>query len=394
MGDLIDDIWSLYVSAAKDSGLCDYLARLIPGPVEQLRKLEKADEAYDTSNITGYDNVMFGAMVYDQVNREQNAHAILPKVAWPKTRGLRILNGTPSNKGSGVSEGGALPDTGRVDVTEVYSEPAWMMSTWEITDQLLFQAAHDDGIGNLEAFKRAKWAEFHGQLLNETLLVDAEGEASSATANTTNAKGSDIESLDRMISNDSEEDAFGGSYTGWYDVYNGAVDRDSAGIGECVVSHNSGTDRALTLGLIDSVLQELEDNGAKRKNLVMLTGRDTLTRIKQLVGPQWKIDMPTFEAALTINGVQSASGANVDLRVRSYEDIPIFVDKNVPSDGISRIYFIDRSAMEIRVVAPTLYLKTSDKILLDELKNKYAYLTVEQLYCTNFKTQGKIRDLE
>jgi hypothetical protein len=398
MADLITDIWSMYALNKKNRQVENFMRRF-PGVFEQLSKFEKADAPIDTTNVAGAFNIMYGAMVYDQVNREVNAHALLPKKPWGPISGLRIITDNPSTKGGAVSESGTLPDTIRLTPDELYDEPAFMMSTWEITDLFAFKTAHDDGIGNAEAWYRSKFSDIHSQYLNETLLADASADAAAANANTTNAKvdaGDYFESLDRMVSNDSEEDAFGGTYTGWFDVYQSLVDRDAEGLGESYVSHNSGTDRTLTLGMLDTAIQNLEDNGGSdvRSRLVMLTGRDTYNRIKQLVGPQWKIDMDTIPAAMTINGLQTYAGKDATFQIRTYEGIPIVVDKNVTQDTLSRIYFVDTGNMEIRVGMPTVYMSADNKILLDALKTKYAYLTVQQLYCTRFNTQGKIRDLK
>jgi len=352
-----------------------------------MRHLAKADAPITAAGMTGSRNVMYGAVVYDQLNKESNLHAILPKTVW-NLSGFRVSDADPVQKVTGVAEGATLPDTVKPNITELDGEPSFLVTTWDITDKMDFTSRHDDGLGDPAAYFREYFGKVHASGLNEMLCA----EVIPGATNTTNAKGNDIESIDRMISNNSEANAFQTTGRGWYDVFEGQVSREAPSIFDSYVDHNSGVARPLSLTMMDNIIQNVQDAGASN-NLVFVTGRDTQDSLKRLVGPQWKIDMSPVDVGITMDGITTSPGKDVDMRVNSYDGIPIFTTIDIPKDVKSRIYLLDLDHIEIRVGMPTVYLEADNKLALDSLKIKYAYLTVEQLYATRFNVHGKIRDL-
>jgi hypothetical protein len=167
---------------------------------------------------------------------------------------------------------------------------------------------------------------------------------------------------------------------------------------DAYVDHNSGTDRELTLAMIDDAIENALTYGANRKNLIFLTGYDTYMDINALLEGKHRIlQGQTVRKTVTLNGVETPlEGFEGGFAVASYDGIPIFTGQNVASDTKSRIYLLDLDNLYIAIAKPTVYLETKpdDYLLADVLQSKRALMTGLQLICTKFNTQGKIRDLK
>jgi len=354
--------------------------------------VQKSDDALTTSDA-GIINPMYGKVVWDWLNKEDNAFSLLPKKPWRQS-GFRVITADRSGKATGVDEEGALPDTDHPTRAAILNEISEVMTRFEITRKAQLESEIDDGIDAWPQ-ERNYQAQAHASGINEMLLADASAAAAGAGAHSTNAKGSDFESIDRMISSDAEEDDFGGSYNGWFDVYESAGDRDSGTTYDAVYDGNGGTDRPLTLAMIDDLLKDTKVNGANRARQIFLTGEDTLNDWMALVSPQFRFEEKRVTKG--VNGVRTASGTDVGFDISAYRGVPIFTSIDVPSDGSSRIYLIDLDHMYFKVRVPTIYLETdlrAHMLLSDSLKRQGAYLTTGQLECTRFNVHGKIRDLE
>ncbi|OYT64176.1 hypothetical protein B6U67_00810 [Methanosarcinales archaeon ex4484_138] len=367
----------------------------IPGDTQRtlLQSIFMKTDDPITTGSTGIINPQYGAVVDTLLNYEADAWKLLAKKPYDSA-GFRLETARPATLVSGVAENGALPDTIEGTFTEEEIVPKWMMTRWEITHNVIVRSELGDGIPQTETFFREKNAEYFEKGMNQALLADAEAAASGASGNTTNAAGNNIESIDRIISSDSEEDAFGGSYTGWYDAY-GSWDRDSGTTYDAVVSHNSGTDRGLKLDLIDDLIRQCRDAGAKKENQIFLTDSETFMDWSALIDPKYRITDVGYK--VTENGVTTEVGAEEAVaRAVVYDGRPIFISEDVPTDGAGRIYLIDTSALYIKVYMPTMYMQTKlnpDVLLVDAIKQYYAYLWVGEVFCTSPTRQGKIRDL-
>jgi hypothetical protein len=354
--------------------------------------IQKADDPILTTSA-GIINPMYGAVVDTLLNMESDGFALLDMKLMTQT-GFRLKTGLPATLVDGVGENGLLVDTTQSTFSEEEIVQKYMMTRWEITKHAIDRAKLTDSLGDLEAFNRVDQQENFTLGMNRALLADAEAAAAGAGANTTNAAGDNIESLDRIISSDSEEDAFGGTYSGWYDAY-GQWDRDAGTTYDSQVDHASGTDRNLTLDIIDDVRNSTWSAGARAKNQMYLTGMDTFLDWSGLVDDKHRIE--TANVVKTINGVRTApNGAEGIVRVATYDTVPIFRSQDVPVDGASRIYSLDRTAIHKSVLAPTTYMQTKlnpDSLIVDALKQYYAYLWVGEIKATSPVRLGKIRDL-
>jgi len=370
------------------------------------RKFAKADDPLLTST-TGVLQEFYGKTVWDWINREANTFAVLPKKPWTKS-GWRVITADPSSIISGVTETGSIPDTVQPTWAALKTSFKQMITAIEYSRKMALLSKTGDDTISLDEYRN--WAaNAHKLGLDQALLEDAESTAGSLSAN---YAGKDLlESIDRIISNDAEEDDVGGSYDHAFDPwkkYGSTIDRDTGTTYDAVVVHGDGTvtfqggnpdfttDATFNLDAVDALVYQTRKNGANPRNQVFITGWDTYRRWKQLVEPKERFFNPV-KVQLTVNGVQTERGVEAGITLSSYNDIPIIVDHNCPKDTISRIYLLDLETLFIKVVTPTTYLtpeQTSQYLAKDKLTEEYWFLTEAETICTRFKTQGKLRSLK
>ena len=341
--------------------------------------IKKADAPLATTD-TGYFNAMYGAAVFNQLNTKSEIFKLLPKEAWTQS-GWRVLTARGTTTG-GVAEGGAFPETDVPDITEVIATIKEVVTPWDLTTRAEFLAEADDGVKGLAAFLRREQAEAHSYYVDAMLMGDADTVA-----------GNNFESLDRVTVNHAYADAV--LNTSDADIYN--IDRSATtSWSGPTVSHASGSDRALTLAMMDTLVQGALENGVNYDDLIFLTGHDTLQDIKQLLqatsNSTWRFDLGPMGQG-SKNGVSAERGMNLDARVGYYDSIPIFVSQHVPQDTISRVYLLDMAHLKMRMAAPTTYVSNEDLGVLQKLAKEHAFITAGELIATKFNTQGSIRDL-
>lgn len=365
-------------------------------PIDNLQELRKTTVGITTSNVW---NRIYGAKAWAQINREADVWAVLPKTTWARS-GVRIITGLESTYTNlGIAETDTLPTAVAPTIVVINMKPKIMTKTFESTDVLerLAQLGVDDIFGTIDQLREFRAVDF-ARGLNQALMKDVEAEAAAASGNY--SEGKLIQTLDRLISSDSEEDAFGGSYSGYYDWYD--IDRDSATTyGDCYVSHNSGTDRSLTDELIRDAMANARKKGGHTN--VMITGWDTYAKIQGIYQSYMRYGwLKETRVQYTLNGVKTAEGTEVGIQVPSIHGVPIIMSQDVPVDTISRIYLLDTTDPEgygeprigISVLRPIEYFETNDYILLNKYVVKGAYRFVGELFGRFFPGQAKIRDLK
>jgi hypothetical protein len=358
----------------------------------QNEQFAKSDDPM-LSTTTGIWQILYGRAAFSMLHREVTAIAALPSVPWARD-GVRVITADPTAKVTGIAENAALPDTDKPDYATYSTDTKWEISMWEVTEKAKFHARANEGLDPAAELRR-EYQDIHIAGLDELLLADASAAAAGASGDRAAADMLNIESLDRLISSDSEEDAFGGSHDHWFDPYGTTVDRDSGTTYDCIVLHNSGTDRAISTALLDQLIRDCEDAGAKKEYSFLLTTRETRDKIAALQQAQLRY-IPTQRVQLSVNGIQTAKGQAMGFEVASYKDYPILVDKNVPEDTIGRVYLVDTRFMRKKLAFPTMYLESrgkADWFTLDRLKDMAAYMTVLEIECPNFAPHGKLRDL-
>jgi len=345
---------------------------------------------------------LYGTAVFRMPYLEINAWAALSKVPWAYG-GVRVLTADPEKKVEGTAEMGYWPDTVKPEFATYQTDSKWMATRWDVFEKARQHAMRNEGI-DLDADLRREMGEIHIAGLDEHLLKDASTEAAAASADRTASDMLNLESIDRIISSCSEEDAFGGDYHHWFDPYGTTIDRDTGTTYDSQVLHNSGDDRPLTTTLLDQLIRQCEDEGVKKEHSFLLTGRDTRDKIADLHSAQL-IYVPGLTdrerrtlvyVSTDFEGVR-VEGIETGFTVSSYNGYPVIVDQNVPKDTISRIYLIDNRCLRFKAALPTKYMNASGPewwVKFRQNVNKHMYLTVGEVECVNFKPLGKLRDLE
>ena len=342
--------------------------------------IQKADDTFETSDPAGAFNTMYGAAVFNQLNTKSEVFKLLKKEAWTQS-GWRVLTGRHATT-AGLAEGAAFPDTDKPDITEVTATLKEVVTPWEVTTRAELLSEADDGIKGILNFLRTEAAEAHTFFMDQMLL---------ATADT--AAGNNMESLDRITLSDAAAHA---TLSGRADIDIYDIDRSGASWADATVSHNSGSDRALTLAMLDTVIQGALENGVNYSDLILLTGYDTYQDLKALMlsttNNTFRADLSAAGAA-NANGVVGEAGLNFDSRVGAYDGIPIFLSQHVVKDTTSRIHLLDMGNLAVRVAAPTTYVDNTNLAVLQKLSKEFAFVTAGELICYRFNTSGSVRDL-
>lgn len=381
--------------------------------VQTIQELEQAFYGIGSDNIfkqdapvlsttTGVFNAVFGKFIWNQFNQEANAFGILPKDVWRKS-GWRLATAKAgSTADGGVSEAGAIPESIKPTFLEVTNGLKTVAHNFEVSEVQQYLASVDDDAASDLAQIRQYGAEKHKEAMNQMLLVDASAEALAGTATYAGKDG--FETIDRVISSDSEEDAFGGSYDDFFDIF--GLDRNSATTFDSVVSHDSGTDRDLSDQLIRDLIYDLKEVGAN--TTILLTGWDTSKEVIGLYSDQLRYSNVVSEAKIkiSVNGIETEEGINAGFRVSSIYSIPMIQSKDVPQDVISRIYALDTSDPEgsgeprigLSIAKPTRFFQAgiddNTPFVIDKFSTQVLYETLGEIKCPRLDVQGKLRDLQ
>ena len=228
-------------------------------------------------------------------------------------------------------------------------------------------------------------------MLTKSVEADSDGSTGAGQA------GNNLESLDRVTAtlayvtdaqspSNSQDDC---------DMY--GVDISSNAFFDAGHTHftDDGSNNALALDDLDTMIAALLENGANYNSLVILTGYDTYQNLKALMqgtNGAFKFDL-AGAAAANQNGVTGEAGFNFDSRVGAYDGIPIFLSQHVPKDGASRLYMLDMDHMALRIAAPTTYVDNTNLAVRQVLSREYAFITAGELVAYKRSTSGSIRDL-
>lgn len=326
------------------------------------------------SSTTGTYNRIYGKMTWELLNLIGKTISAIPKQPMNNT-GFRVITALSTTLGTGgVAENATLPDS---------TKPTWALGSislkevvhkFDMSNRLeMLDDGSDDTIGFAEL--REYMGREHIAHINKMILADADTLA-----------GNNIESLDRICSSQSEEAAL--LTAGDADIY--GFDRSASTAYDAYVSHNSGTDRDLTESLVRGAIDSIDEASGERPDLIV-TGYDTARDLDALVNTQTRYE--TMRITFSVNGVQTAAGNDVGLRVASFDGIPILRDKDVVKDTKSRIYFLNTKYLAFQTKLPTQYFESSSFFEVDKLGKSGMYYTAGELVCYRFNAQGKIRDL-
>ena len=359
-------------------------------------ELLKADSPM-LSTTGGTYQAIYGRKVWSQLNQEFNAFSILPKRPWDRS-GWRVITARPNNDGvlhGGVAENATLPETVRPTFQHVAAKPKTIAHTFDMSETAIFLADKDDGLGDIRSVMKEEMGKHHAEMVNKMLCTDVDTPA-----------GNNFESLDRVtaaysnsattttglvnghdnLSADSDLDI--------YSIARASNDWSNAEVSNNAVS-NTSTDRVLTLDIMDEMFQKLWIRGGNPK--VILTGYDTLMRIQQLLQSQQRF-MEEKRVTPTYNGVKGVPGIEAGFIVATYNGVPIIPTKNMLSDGISRMYYLDTDYLYFSTAIPTQYfesgIETGDPFAINRLGQEGLYRTMGEIWTTFFGAQGSVRDLK
>ena len=358
-------------------------------------ELLKADSPM-LSTTGGTYQAIYGRKVWSQLNQEFNAFSILPKKPWDRS-GWRVITGRP-NSGTlhgGVAENATLPETVKPTFQHVAAKPKTIAHTFDMSETAIFLADKDDGLGDIRSVMKEEMGKHHAEMVNKMLCTDVDTPAAN-----------NFESLDRVTAAYSNSaNTTTGLVSGHdnlsadsdLDIY--SIDRSANTWSNAEMSNNAvsnvSTDRVLSLDLIDEMFQKLWVRGGNPK--VMLTGYDTLMRLQQLLQSQQRF-MEEKRVTPTYNGVKGVPGMEAGFIVATYNGVPIIPTKNMLTDTISRVYFLDTDYLHFSTAIPTQYfesgIETGDPFALNRLGQEGLYRTMGEIWTTFFGSQGSLRDLK
>ena len=362
-----------------------------------------------TTGDTAYFNTMYGASVFNQLNSESDIFKLFRKEGWTQS-GWRVMHKRSAAASNiGQAEGGNFGTSDVPDLKQVTATIKEIVSPYTVSTRAAILAEADDGIKGLATFLRAQAAEAHAFYI-DAMLVEP---VSSETA-------VNFESLQRIVA-DNDLASLGAVAVTDVDIYD--IDRSETGAAEsnedswanAYVDHGTistnETCRDLELAQLDTMIQSAIENGAEYSDLILLTGYQQLTEIKQLItagtsNATWRMTLES-QAPKGTNGVQSQPGMNLEGRVGYYDSIPIYatqhltankMDNQVVTGGtktlMGPVFLLDMSSLYMKIAAPTTFLAQEDLANVQALKRNYAFMTAGEIICTKFKTQGILRGLE
>ena len=355
-------------------------------------------------------NLIYGQKVWTMINREINALSILPKKPW-RSSGWRIMKeraiGGSADTFSvsdlddlgGTAENAAL--SGITNVKPVYENlhvsPKTIAHTFEISEIAQLMAGLDDGLGDLIATYREEVGVSHAESMNKMILQDLTAVAGTGIdAHATKADNS-LMSLFKIVATHAETNALSTYTTNKNNLYGVARDGTSATeYLESYVDSNSGTERNLTVNILNTAIRNLMARGGEPK--VILTGYDTIQTLGELLQAQERF-MGRTEITPTHNGIKGVEGREVGFRVATYHDIPIIPVKDMPNGGagISDVLILDTDHLFLCTLKPTEYFEggiNADVFGHGKLGHRGLYRTVAEVVCSYFRGQGKLLDLQ
>ena len=337
-------------------------------------ELLKAD-APMLSTTAGTYQAIYGRKVWSQLNQEFNAFSILPKRPWERS-GWRVITERPSfTVGGGVAENATLPDTTKPTFQHIAAKPKTVVHTFDMSETAMFLSDKDDGLGDIRAILKEEMGKHHAEHINKMLTTDKATVA-----------GNDFESLDRVT--------VGSNETGTdIDMY--SIDRNANSWSLAEHNVDAGGNRNLSLDQLDDLFQKTWTRGGNPK--VILTGYDTLMRLQQLLQSQQRF-MEEKRVTPTYNGVKGVPGIEAGFIVATYNGVPIIPSKDVQTDTLSRMYFLDTDYLYFSTAIPTQYfesgIETGDPFAINRLGQEGMYRTMGELWTTFFGGHGSIRDLK
>lgn len=382
-----------------------------------------------TSGDAGINNRAYGQVLWQQANVKTPLWGMLPKVpsdqpvssiSDPRAQTFRAVFNPPSM--NSPDEGGDWGEPVDFSTREVDADPHHSQILFEATLLQQLQSEIQDGV----PFENL--TQIGEEYFQRSIEVDGIARAVESSSEGGEQYGDDttVTMLDRVVASADEEenanDVNGDPYAeGDLSVYSidrhetGGGDSNEANWADSVVDHNNGDgDRQVTKDLINGMVRSLIQEGAERENLVLFTGIDTAGVMSELRDSQYRADaLAAATAAAVARGTDEAEsrfGHEYTAQISHWDGIPVVQGPNVPSDSLSRMFFLDMSTMTdpvtgqsvpklgmevyIPMVTETAGLgQATNTLAIDKLADQVGLLTTHEPVCRRFNHQGKLRDL-
>ena len=255
----------------------------------------------------------------------------------------------------------------------------------------------------------ALWDKIDGYLGGVSTNASAQGVDTAA--------GSNIETIDRMISSTTES---GVDATHVNTETDGDIYWD--GLGTTTQIDRSDTDVTWTNSQLKlpttggteesfNIMEELDDLMAdakkysENKRYIGLTTDKTLNQIEDEVSPGYRYLEKTVSVAQTIGGISTRPGHDAGFDVGAVVlcgvTVPVFTSNAIPVKNSQyttttkgHFYLIDLDGLFLRVDIPVTYLETGfgvEMLHQGYFRSRALLFTVAQLVCTNFQSQAALK---
>ena len=395
------------------------------------RTPEQIAKAEISTDSAGVYNPVYGASLEYNFNLEANLWSALPKSVWDRA-GFRIIkNKAPGftvqddslTDLGGTAESGPIGEGLVGEYQEISVKPKLLQYQIQVSDimQKLVENSRDDNYGSLAQQVVYAGAQFRENL---NLMLNYSIENNLTTSQEETNSYLNLETLDRIISSQAESTYVEG-VTGlstpmnpWAYVAENQIDR-SSGTGSTdydsvVVSPSGtiGTAQVLTDSLIRKTMADIRVAGGQEISL-FYGGQDTYNELQSIWTPQVRIPNTAdvrSEFSLGVNGVKTFTGTGVGLHISTVYGIPFIPSKDAintdTTNNVGDLYLLntDPSAVQnkpllgISTLWPIVYYEAGPgqpgyPYVVGQFSGKGAFVSRAETIATNFKKQGKIRDI-
>jgi len=335
-----------------------------------------------TTADTGAWNHIYQYGVFTQYATRANTFGVLPKRPW-EIDGYRAVTAASKSSGVGIAEAQSLGTAVEPTYAEVAPDPKEWELVSDFSNRLQFYSKAGDAI-SVDKNRQVIEKDFF-RSLNADLVKDNDTLA-----------GNNAESIDRICGSYAEITACGQT-AGDLDIY--GFDRDAApSWADAYVNQNGTTDRDFSTTLLNSLRENCEpywDDGLENK--VFVTGYDTFTRLSEIESAKQRLGTETVTVTVG-DGIKTSPGATGGLKIATWDGIPMIRDDLIQKDTISRVYLLDTANLGIAMGMPIEYNEVDGKsgqgAAIVGHRTRGWWYGIGELYCTKFKSQGKLRELQ
>ena len=340
-------------------------------------------------------NAIYGPMVTNLQYNTKNAITAIGAKPWNQS-GIRVQRTMSKSSGVGHARGGTLP----AKVHGSYNHVTIPYKEFAHTFAMNLGDVSLEGKDDILSWETLM--ELEAQAFINGMDADMLGKVETAPTGF-GVEEYRIDKLDRVISSYAEAVAL--SLTNGYEspwggassALNDYRDKDS-GAGsnfDAYANNGSGSNRVLELSLIDAMFAAVSpywDNHS-HANKVMITKPDTLAKLQAILQPQQRYE-GYVAAQIDIEGVKTMPGRDTGYMVSAYNMVPIIPDNNVSSDGIGRLYLVDKDTMHYNSLVPNQVRVSDDPLINNALINSAVIYQMGELWCHKFKGHGKLTYLK